>query len=230
MEQRRAQTSEMDETRAKIIGLMKTMTLPQRPDHMTRKPDYMNERVFQRNRLPSRAYFLPDQMLLLSGRWRFHYAESPLDKPEHSSQWGSIEVPGHMELQGFGHPHYTNFIYPFPCDPVNVPSYNPTGHYETVFMVPQHWDVAGGFTYRLRFEGVDSAYHLSLNTVEIGYNQGSRNAAEFDISHAIRSGPHETNVLRVKVYKWSDGSYIEDQDMWWLSGMCSSRTSIFPAL
>lgn len=65
---------------------------------------------------------------------------------------------------------------------------------------------------------MDSAYHLYLNGKEIGYNQGSRNAAEFDISEAIRDGYGETNILKVKVYQWSDGSYIEDQDMWWLSG------------
>lgn len=74
-------------------------------------------------------------------------------------------------------------------------------------------------SYRLRFEGVDSAYHLWLNGEEIGYNQGSRNPAEFDISHVIRSGGRDVNTIRVKVYQWSDGSYIEDQDMWWLSGI-----------
>lgn len=87
---------------------------------------------------------------------------------------------------------------------------NPTGLYETHFSVPNHWhkDVS----YRLRFEGVDSAYHLWINGKMIGYSQGSRNAAEFDISNVIRED--EVNILRVKVYQWSDGSYIEDQDMW----------------
>lgn len=65
---------------------------------------------------------------------------------------------------------------------------------------------------------MDSAYHLFLNGKEVGYNQGSRNAAEFDISGLIREGDGESNTLKVKVYQWSDGSYIEDQDMWWLSG------------
>ena len=187
-------------------------------------PDYMDERVFQRNRLPSRAYFLPDETLLLSGRWRFHYSTSPLEDAPDSSDtaaWTNITVPGHMELQGFGHPHYTNFIYPFPCDPPMVPSNNPTGHYETAFAVPRSWTTNGGFDFRLRFEGVDSAFHLFLNGVAIGYNQSSRNASEFDISHAIATGPDDVNTLRVKVYKWSDGSYIEDQDMWWLSGTCA---------
>ena len=125
---------------------------------------------------------------------------------------------GHWQLQGYGHPHYTNFNYPFPAKPPFVPSENPTGTYETTFSVPAHWSTEGGFRYRLRFEGVDSAYHLSVNGKEIGYNQGSRNAAEFDVSDVVRKGAGDVNTLKVKVYQWSDGSYIEDQDMWWLSG------------
>ena len=187
----------------------------------TKQPDYMNERVFQRNRLPSRAYFLPKETLLLSGRWRFHYSTSPLDEPPDSADseaWSSIDVPGHMELQGYGRPQYTNFIYPFPCDPPNVPSYNPTGHYETTFAIPLEWKIPGGFHYRLRFEGVDSAYTVYLNGTEIGYSQSSRNSSEFDVTDAISTNRSDVNILRVKVLKWSDGSYIEDQDMWWLSG------------
>ncbi|KAK4698100.1 beta-galactosidase, partial [Lecanoromycetidae sp. Uapishka_2] len=82
-----------------------------------------------------------------------------------------------------------------------------------------HWDIDGGFTYRLRFEGVDSAYHVWVNGKPVGYGQGARNASEFDISNSLRSGEGQKNTLRVKVYQWSDGSYIEDQDMWWLSGI-----------
>lgn len=125
---------------------------------------------------------------------------------------------GHWQLQGYGHPHYTNFNYPFPAKPPFVPSENPTGHYKTTFSVPSQWNTDDGFAYRLRLEGVDSAYHLYLNGTEIGYNQGSRNAAEFAISDVLRTGDGEINTLKVKVYQWSDGSYIEDQDMWWLSG------------
>ena len=126
---------------------------------------------------------------------------------------------GHWQLQGYGHPHYTNFNYPFPAKPPFVPSENPTGLYETIFSVPARWGTQGGFAYRLRFEGVDSAYHVFVNGKEIGYSQGSRNAAEFDISDVVRKGTTDVNTLKVKVYQWSDGSYIEDQDMWWLSGI-----------
>ena len=73
----------------------------------------------------------------------------------------------------------------------------------------------------MRFEGVDSAYHIWVNGKEVGYGQGSRNASEFDISDVVRGGERQKNTLRVKVYQWSDGSYIEDQDMWWLSGRYS---------
>lgn len=184
-------------------------------------PDYMNERVFQRNRLPPRAYFLPSQTLSLSGRWNFHYAASPLDSVPSSTDaqaWSLIDVPGHWQLQGWGHPHYTNVDYPFPCNPPFVPSENPTGHYETTFAVPDHWKMDGGFSYRLRFEGVDSAYHVWVNGSSVGYSQGSRNPAEFDVGQFLRRGDGEINILNVKVYQWSDGTYIEDQDQWWLSG------------
>ena len=187
------------------------------------QPDYMNQGVFQRNRLPPRAYFLPTQTVSLSGRWKFSFASSPLEPDPASDDidaWSLIDVPGHWQLQGWGHPHYTNINFPFPCHPPFVPSENPTGTYETIFAIPQEWGgVDGGLNYRLRFEGVDSAYHFWVNGVEIGYNQGSRNAAEFDVDKVLRYGEGQVNTLRVKVYQWSDGSYIEDQDMWWLSGI-----------
>ncbi|KAL9102758.1 MAG: hypothetical protein Q9163_002120 [Psora crenata] len=183
----------------------------------------MNECIYERNRLPPRAFFLPPHTVSLSGRWKFHFAASPLESEPSSDDaygWYLIDVPGHWQLQGWGHPHYTNFNFPFPCSPPFVPSENPTGIYETTFAVPCEWEaVDGGLDYRLRFEGVDSAFHFLVNGVEIGYSQGSRNAAEFDISHVLKSGEGNTNTLRVKVYQWSDGTYIEDQDMWFLSGI-----------
>ena len=185
------------------------------------QPDYMNETVFQRNRLPPRAYFLPDHTLCLSGKWKFYYAASPIEPIplfDDANTWSTIDVPGHWQLQGWGHPHYTNFNYPFPCHPPYVISENPTGIYETSFEVPNEWkNLDGGLDYRLRFEGVDSAFHLWVNETEIGYSQGSRHPAEFDITTVIQA--KGANTLRVKVYQWSDGSYIEDQDMWWLSGI-----------
>jgi beta-galactosidase len=185
--------------------------------------DYANERIFERNRLPSRAYFIPERSLLLNGRWRFHYASCPSKAPplsEELSDSCTVDVPGHWQLQGYGVPHYTNTQFPFPVDPPNVPSDNPTGTYETSFHVPEIWENEGGLCYRLRFDGVDSAFHVSVNGIEVGYSQGSRNPAEFDISHLVHDG-EGVNRVRLQVYQWCDGSYIEDQDQWWLSGKLS---------
>ncbi|PGH15983.1 hypothetical protein AJ80_05359 [Polytolypa hystricis UAMH7299] len=131
------------------------------------------------------------------------------------SEWSSIEVPGHWQLQGYGKPHYTNVVYPFPVCPPFVPSENPTGCYRRTFQVPRHWNPSSQL--RIRFDGVDSAYHVWVNGIPVGYAQGSRNASEFDVTETVkRNSPNE---LFVRVYKWSDGSYIEDQDQWWLSGI-----------
>lgn len=177
--------------------------------------DYENEQVVARNRLPARSYFMPDSVLSLNGRWQFRYAASPLDsEADDNRPWDEISVPGHWQLQGYGHPHYTNVMYPFPVCPPHVPTQNPTGTYRREFWVPAAW--AADAQLRLRFDGVDSAYHLWVNGVEAGYAQGSRNAAEFDVSALVRRG--KENELLVRVYQWSDGSYIEDQDQWWLSG------------
>lgn len=198
--------------------------------------DYENQKILARNRLKPRSYFIPDTSLSLNGRWAFHYAPTPLLAPEPaeleqhrqakrceqgcdksstwSEEWSSIDVPGHWQLQGYGHPHYTNVVFPFPVCPPYVPTENPTGTYRRTFHVPAEWDTKAQL--RLRFDGVDSAYHLWVNGVQVGYAQGSRNPAEFDISAIAKRD--EANELVVRVYQWSDASYIEDQDQWWLSG------------
>lgn len=176
--------------------------------------DYCNEQIFERNRLPSRAYFIPEHSILLNGQWRFHYASSPELAPlstEEISASDTIEVPGHWQLQGYGNPHYTNVQFPFPVDPPFVPSENPTGTYETDFEIPSSWSAGESLTYRLRFDGVDSAFHVSVNGKDVGYSQGSRNAAEFDITHLLVHGEDAVNRVRLNVYQWCDGSYIEDQ-------------------
>ncbi|KAI0121754.1 glycosyl hydrolases family 2, TIM barrel domain-containing protein [Xylariales sp. AK1849] len=205
-------------------------------------PDYANLEVLHRNRLPTRAYWIPKDSLILNGVWDFHYALSPLEAPEiglpgtgagragqsESSDdeqgggrtaseysWTTIDVPGHWQLQGHGRPHYTNVIYPFPVCPPHIPTENPTGTYRRSFAVPTTWDTSSQL--RLRFDGVDSAYHVWVNGSFVGYSQGSRNAAEFDVSPAVhRDGENE---LVVQVYQWCEASYIEDQDQWWLSGI-----------
>lgn len=196
-------------------------------------PDWENPHLLQRNRLPARARFAsyPDEAtasaggsspweLSLNGQWRFHCAPTPLEAPADLADealddagWALLPVPGHWQLHGYGRPHYTNIIYPFAIDPPHVPSENPTGSYRMHFDAPAAWM---GQRQILRFDGVDSAFELYLNGHYVGFSKGSRMPAEFDVTAHIRPGD---NLLAVQVYQWSDGSYIEDQDMWWLSGI-----------
>ncbi|CAP60205.1 uncharacterized protein PODANS_1_5180 [Podospora anserina S mat+] len=192
-------------------------------------PDYCNEKVFRRNTLPPRSHNLDTARLSLNGQWNFHYASNPSKSPDPTANtshaasegWTTIQVPGHWQLQGHGRPHYTNVQYPFPVCPPMVPSENPTGTYSRSFFLPESFH---DYQVRLRFDGVDSAYHVWVNKKEVGYAQGSRNPAEWDITKLLDTeGPNE---VIVKVYQWSDGSYIEDQDQWWLSGKQFLRTDL----
>lgn len=197
--------------------------------------DWENLEVLQRGRMKDHTYFISytnttsaltyergrsPWFRLLNGSWKFYYAAAPGLVPEgfqveafDDSAWGKLEVPGHWQLQGHGKPHYTDLYYPFPVDPPRVPSDNPTGCYRRCFHIPAAWLER---QIVLRFEGVDSAFHVWVNGQEVGYSQGSRLPSEFDITSLIREG---SNQLSIKVYQWSDGSYLEDQDMWWLSGI-----------
>ena len=189
-------------------------------------PDWTNLSVLHRNTLPPRAHFYnfasetaalsfdkyQSEYYSLNGTWKFRYDSSPFEAPAWESvdpsEWDDIEVPGMWQTQGYGHPHYTNIEYPFPVTPPNVSYINPTGSYWREFEVPER---SPDQQLRLRFEGVDSAFHIWVNGEEVGYSQGSRNPSEFDITNYIANG---TNTLATRVYQWSDGSYIEDQDQW----------------
>ncbi|KAF5024445.1 hypothetical protein F66182_3531 [Fusarium sp. NRRL 66182] len=188
------------------------------PQEDESRPDYINEAVFRRNTLPTRSYHIPDTSVSLNGTWDFALATTPLEAPDPTARdisFGQIQVPGHWQLQGHGKPWYTNVQYPIPVCPPYVPTENPTGTYRRTFHVPTGW--ASDSQLRLRFDGVDSAYHIWVNGVLVGYAQGSRNPSEFDISPFVnREG---VNELSVRVYQWSDATYIEDQDQWWLSGI-----------
>lgn len=154
----------------------------------------------------------------LDGTWKFTLsptAATPADPTDRGDDWGTIEVPGHWQLQGHGSPIYTNQQYPFPVDPPFVPDANPTGEYRTVFVKPE-WD--GGRTL-LRFDGVDSWFELWVNGQSIGDSSGSRLAVEFDVTDALVDGE---NLVALRVHQWSFASYVEDQDQWWLSGIFRS--------
>ena len=124
-------------------------------------------------------------------------------------------LPFHPTGRCRGHdcPVYANVIYPFPFNPPQVPADNPTGCYRLNFDAPANWREQDN---RIVFEGVNSAFHCWLNGRYIGYSQDSRLPAEFNLNDAMTDGQ---NTLAVMVMRWSDGSYLEDQDMWWLSGI-----------
>ncbi|XP_051228311.1 uncharacterized protein [Lolium perenne] len=160
----------------------------------------------------------------LSGYWKFRLAQSPESVPEkfydaqfNDSDWEALPVPSNWQMHGFDRPIYTNVTYPFPMNPPFVPSENPTGCYRKVFHIPKEWK---GRRILLHFEAVDSAFIAWVNGVPIGYSQDSRLPAEFEITDCCHhSDPDKENVLAVQVMRWSDGSYLEDQDHWWLSGI-----------
>ncbi|KAL8246647.1 hypothetical protein R6Q59_007863 [Mikania micrantha] len=160
----------------------------------------------------------------LSGYWKFFLAQNPTTAPSNfqdavfqDSAWETIPVPSNWQMHGFDRPIYTNIIYPFPLDPPHVPDDNPTGCYRTYFQLPKDWE---GRRILLHFEAVDSAFHVWINGSHVGYSQDSRLPAEFEITDFCHEcGSDKKNVIAVQVYRWSDGSYLEDQDHWWLSGI-----------
>lgn len=166
------------------------------------------------NRLPSRAYFESetDTTVSLNGTWHFKYYDSPRRIPPVISDWDTITVPSCWQLQGYDSMHYTDLYYPFSIVPPHVPTENPTGVYMRTFDVADREH----FNHLLRFDGVDSCFDIYVNNQYIGYSQGSRYTSEFDITPHVKEGE---NTLKVIVSKWSSGSYLEDQDMWWLSGI-----------
>lgn len=205
--------------------------------------DFNTLSVIHRNTLPPRGHFflyssesdaleaaqthdvVKSKSQLLSGTWKFLHTDGPFQGPMldffkgdfDTSGWDDIRVPGMWQLQGFGKgPQYTNVPYPFPCTLPDVPlDENECGRYVRAFTVGPEAD---DHQIRLRFEGVDSAFLVWVNGHAVGYSQGSRNPSEFDITDLVR-GPGETNTLAVQVYQRCNGSYIEDQDQWWLSGI-----------
>lgn len=167
----------------------------------------------------------------LNGIWKFKWSPDPQSRPldfyreDYSTEnWNNILVPGNWELQGYGTPIYINIDYPFKRDPPKVTSEppkhftsfkerNPVGSYYTTFTIPENWNNKQMF---LNFGGVLSAMYVWVNGQKVGYSENSMSPAEFDITKYIRKGE---NKLAVEVYRWCDGSYLEDQDIWRLSGI-----------
>lgn len=157
----------------------------------------------------------------LNGRWQFHLAPNPDTLPTgfestefDSSGWAEINVPGNWTTQGFDKPIYTNVKMPIPNTPPFVPKEdNPTGLYKQSFSVPEAWN---GRQIFIHFGGVESAFYLWINGQAVGYSQGSRLPAEFDITDFVQSGDNELTAM---VIRWSDASWLEDQDHWWMAGI-----------
>ncbi|WP_431046848.1 glycoside hydrolase family 2 TIM barrel-domain containing protein [Streptomyces sp. P1-3] len=177
--------------------------------------------------LPPRAWS-PDSdaaRLSLNGPdWAFRLSptataedESFADPAYDASGWDRLPVPAHWVLRGHGAPIYTNTLYPFPVDPPHVPTENPTGDHRRVFDLPESWPDGGEAV--LRFEGVESCARVWLNGRELGTFKGSRLPHEFAVGAVGGLLRRRGNVLAVRVHQWSSGSYLEDQDQWWLPGV-----------
>jgi beta-galactosidase len=198
-------------------------------------PEWENPEIFGINKEPARATALPynnEQQAIadiytqspyyqsLDGKWKFSWHQRPADKPSDFyqegydvSQWDNIQVPGNWELQGFGTPIYSNITYPHPKNPPYINhNDNPVGCYVRDFNISKEWD---GRRVYLHFESGLAAMYIWINGQKVGYSQVTKSPAEFDITPYIRQGK---NTLAIEAYRWSDGSYLEDQDFWRLSG------------
>ncbi len=212
----------------------------------TKSPAWEDETVYSINEQPYRTASVPfavREMALqgdrtksrfyqsLNGHWKFRWSPNPDSRPQDFFQpqtdvteWQTIPVPSNWQLHGYGTPLYSNVNYPFKKDPPRVTSEppseftnhsarNPVGSYRRTFRVPGAWQGRNIF---LQFDGVDSACYVWVNGKQVGYSEDSRTPALFDVTKQVREGD---NTLAVEVYRYSDGSYLEDQDFWRLSGI-----------
>ncbi|MCM1449261.1 MAG: DUF4981 domain-containing protein [Clostridiales bacterium] len=170
-----------------------------------------------------------DRVMSLSGKWKFNWVKQPQDRPLRfyrddydTSKWDDIDVPSNWEMKGYGTPIYTNITYPFRNNPPFIQGQNgytlldepnAVGSYKREFILPAQWRDKEVF---LHFNGVYSAMYVWVNGKKVGYSQGANNDARFDITRYVKPGK---NTVSVEVYRWSDGSYLEDQDMFRLSGI-----------
>lgn len=203
---------------------------------MLKVPKYWEDlSVMEVNREKPRAYYIPyaDEKAVmekkrgnspfyqtLNGGWKFKYLSSVncvedgfYEENAEISSWDDLIVPSCWQVKGYDQCHYTNVNYPFPCDPPYVPDKNPVGLYVRDFNVSDRWNEKQKYVV---FEGVNSCFYLWVNGKFVGYSQGSRIPAEFDLTEYLRLGK---NRIAVMVLKWCDGTYLEDQDLWRYSGI-----------
>ncbi|QZT37921.1 DUF4981 domain-containing protein [Halosquirtibacter xylanolyticus] len=198
--------------------------------------DWENPNVFEKNREKARATFFTfdsrakalkneisegSYIKCLNGQWKFNYVEKASARPmdfykmgSDQSEWSEITVPGNWEMYGYGYANYTNVTYPFKKDqPRIADNYSPVGSYVTYFEVPENWS---GREVYIQLGAVKSGYYIWLNGKKVGYSQDSKLPSEFDISKYLVKGK---NKLAVQVFQFTDGSYLEDQDFWRISGI-----------
>ena len=222
--------------RVSILGLFLTATFFS-PLHAEEHHDWEDNHVLQINREPARAYFIPfgeqkgDRMLSLNSDWKFRWTKAPEERIKEfyrtdydASSWATLAVPANWEVNGYGTPIYVSAGYPFKIDPPYVTrepkkdwttyvERNPTGQYRRTFTLPSAWQDGQTF---LRFEGVMSAFYVWINGKLVGYSQGSMEPSEFNITNYLQTGD---NQIAIEVYKYCDGSYLEDQDFWRFGGI-----------
>ena len=215
----------------------KTMEKPIYTADRWESPEWENPAIFERNRESPKASFYTytnendalkneswensSNYKTLNGTWNFYYADSVSARPTdfykddfNIDGWDKIEVPSNWEMKGFGTPVYTNIKYMFPENPPFIPhNINNNGSYKRDFEIPADWDGKSKF---LHFAGVSGAMYVWVNGEFVGYNEGSKTAAEFEITKFAKTGK---NTIAVQVLRWSDASYMEDQDFWRLSGI-----------
>jgi beta-galactosidase len=198
--------------------------------------DWENPEMFNQNRETPHATMIsfPDELsaleadklnspnyISLDGIWKFNYVDSPDKRPYwffkddyDVRDWDDIEVPSNWQMKGYDVPIYVNITYPFEMNPPYIPhSWNPVGSYKRTFKVPDEWNNKEVF---LHFGAVSSAFYVWVNEQLVGYSEDSKVPAEFNITRYLKKG---NNTLAVEVYRWSDGSYLEDQDFFRLSGI-----------
>lgn len=202
--------------------------------------EWQNHHILQVNREPARSYFIPynqqpgDMSMSLNGTWEFRWAPTPedIDKME----WGTFIVPANWEVNStgktYGTPIYSSAGYTYKIRPpyvmdepkagyTTVKERNPTGQYRRTVSIPEEWLNDGGRTY-IRFDGVMSAFYLKVNGKDVGYSQGSNHPSEFDITNYLSATTHHPSPntqIEILVHKYSDGSYLEDQDAWRFAGI-----------
>ncbi|HTM97639.1 MAG TPA: hypothetical protein VL088_02795, partial [Pedobacter sp.] len=156
----------------------------------------------------------------LNGTWKFNYVDQYKDRRMDfykttldDSGWANLKVPSNWELNGFGIPIYTNITYPHPKNPPFIGPDNPVGTYRKTFTVPENWDEK---VVMLHFGSISGCAFIYVNGIKVGMTKASKTPAEFNITKHLKRGQ---NLLAVEVFRWHDGSYLEDQDFWRLSGI-----------